>query len=289
MDGSVPQYEVVPDLVFESRGPAWWFQVATNGAVSCLSPDRRTGWRGLAPAAAIEFNLQRGQLAECKASQDRAEVTLTFRYGRLPVAETMTVRLTDRGQGTGDRGQQATTGPKPDAEPERDSAPAGMTIERVLHNRGQTPLRLHEVRMLAVDGGGVVFGRHGPADLRCGHVPDVREALQPKDVLPLPQTMRILGEPGGLQPALVLCDTAMDTVLVETSLRQEVFGLVWQLRARDDWRPGRPVLADYAAVARPRRRQPLMLLPDQRQEVSNVFYQVKAAGGLPRSDANGSS
>jgi hypothetical protein len=254
MSDTDPQMEIVSDVLFEKRGDGWLFQVATSGAVSYLSTDGRLGWRGLAPAAAIEANLHRGQLAECKTGAAPAELTLTFHYPRLPVTETMTVRLLE--------------------------SPAAMTIDRVLHNAGQTPLKVHEVRMLAVDAGGLLFGDVSPTDLRCVYVGDIRKSTGAAPA-PLPQPARTFGDLGeDSSPALAICNADLTTYLLEIALQQDPFAQMWQIKASKDWQPGRPVSSDYAAISRDPRRQPLLLSPGQRQAVSSLFYQVKAGYDL---------
>ena len=154
-DANPPQIEFVPDVLFEEHGQDWLFQVATNGAISYLSADGKLGWRSLAPAAAIEGTLHRGQMAEWRTDPGAMELTLTWRYPRLTATETMTIHLREN--------------------------PAAMTVERVLQNAGPMGLRVHEVRMLAVDGGGVLFADHPPADLRCVYLNDLRQVPRRND------------------------------------------------------------------------------------------------------------
>jgi hypothetical protein len=258
MSENDPQFDIVSDVLFERRSDSCLFQVASNGAVSYYSADGQLGWRSLAPAAAIETNLLRGQLAECKADGQLPEVTLTFRYPRLPVRETMTIRLLED--------------------------PAATTIERVLHNAGTVPLPVQEVRMLAVDGGGLLFGDTSPADLRCVHTGNIRQPVASPagpQITPLPQTTRVFADPGGNGPAALAVGNAdMTAFLLEASLTQAIFSQAWQIQARKDWRPGWPIVADYAAIARDVRRQPLVLAPGQKQGVWSLFYQVRTQSSL---------
>lgn len=254
-----PGFEIVSDVLFERRGGRWLFQVATSGAVSYCSADGRLGWRSLAPAAAIETNLHRGQLAECKSDSQPPEVTLSFRYPRLPVTETMTIRLLD--------------------------GPAAMTIDRVLHNAGTAPLPVHEARMLAVDGGGVFFDDISPTDLHCVYAGDMRQAARPtgcgsgETAESLPGQTRLFGNPDNSRlPVLAICNAGLTTFLLEASLRQGPFVQMWQIRAHEGWQRGRPVLADYASIARA--RPPIQLLPGQEQAVSSLFYQVRTGCDL---------
>jgi hypothetical protein len=260
-DANSPEIEIVPDVLFEKRGQGWLFEVATNGALSYLSADGRLGWRSLAPAAAIAGSLHRGQLTEWRADAGATELTLSWRYPRQPVTETMTIRLRE--------------------------GPAAMTAERVLHNAGPIRLRVHEVRMLAVDGGGVLFADHPPADLRCVYLSDIRKATQ-RDaqanelpVMPLPQLARIFGDSQECPlPALTVCDAAMQTFLLEASLQQDVFMQMWQMKARQEGHGQASVLAEYAAIARDSRMQPLLLAGGEQRRLSSLFYQVKTGCDL---------
>jgi hypothetical protein len=162
-----------------------------------------------------------------------------------------------------------------------------MTIDRVLHNAGTVPLPVHEVRMLAVDAGGVFFGKAPPSNLRCVHAGGFRQTAQSAGpgsgptVESLPVQDRILGgSAADSLPALAICDAGLTTFLLEAAMRQDPFSQTWQIKAREDWQPGRSVLSDYAAISRDPRREPLQLSPDQRQAVSSLYYQVKANGGL---------
>jgi hypothetical protein len=256
-DAHGPEIEIVPDTLFERRRQDWLFQVATNGALSYLSADGKLGWQGLAPAAAIEYSLSRGQLAEWRTNADATEVMLTWRYPRLPMTEAMTVRLRE--------------------------SPAAMIVDRVLRNDGPTPLKVHEVRMLTVDGGGVQFAGHSPADLRCVYLGDLHQAGQVDSpaIVPLPVSGRILGEPQDHSlPAMAICDVVLRTFLLEASLGQEVFGRMWQMVAHANWRQGRSVLADYAAISRNARMQPLLLPGGEQRTVSRLFYQIKHDSAL---------
>lgn len=255
MSDTNPQIEIVSDCLFEKRGPGWLFQLAPNGAISYLSADGRIGWRSLAPAAAIEGSLPRGQLAEWKINGEQTELTLTFRYPRQPLIETMTIHLL--------------------------TGPIAMTVERVLHNVGPVPLKLHELRMLAVDAGGILFADESPANLRCVYVGNPQTAQQlagPHDpsAVALPQPARLFGgSEANDSPSIAFCDAQMTRFLLEATLRRDIFTHLWQIRTRDPQRAQPSVLAEYAAIARPNPRQPLLLAADERQRLSSLFYQVK--------------
>ena len=245
-------------------------RVGDDGRFSYLDSAGTSGWVNLGFRATI-----RGTV--CAATPRKVErvgedgFDLLLDYGPSPVEERVRIR--------------------------RLRDPEALTVERVFRNTGRQPLAIDEVRTVSdgTDSAVLLRGLSGNG-LRCVHVSNLREgryrtgwSIGPY-VCPLPRYARVIGDAEGHPfPALAVCDGGARHFLLEASLQYERFTPMWLLNAeRDvvgDSSPdatglsvgaagGESIFAEYAAIARDPRKQPLLLEPGNEIVLSHLFYQI---------------
>jgi len=162
--------------------------------------------------------------------------------------------------------------------------PAALAVERVLTNAGHSDVEIGEVRTtFARDRSGVLLDGHGPPGVRLVHVSNLRESARRAGhrvgplLCPLPEQARLIGDSEG-HPfcAIAFCDAGRSNFLLEAATQQDVFTQMWLLRAQYDPRWTHSVFAEYAAIARDGRCQPVRLAPGESRRLSGLFYQIKA-------------
>jgi len=254
---------------FEQKTNACTLRIEADGSFSYVSADDATGWKGLALAATIDGRDIRPAVAGIAAGDGRCEVTLTYPGG---VSEQVTFRLS--------------------------SAPATLTIDRVFRHGGGAPVAVGEVRTEpAGDRSGVVIDGAAPGALRVVHVSNLRESAYRSGyrvgplLCPLPGQVRLIGDSEGHPfPALAIGPAARPdpdlpeakrpAVLLEAATQQDVFTQMWRLRAQYDPRWTHSIFADYAAIARDGRCQPVTLAAGDERRLGGLFYQIRPAGDL---------
>jgi len=242
------------ELPWRAESGGCVLEIAADGTFCYLDEAGLTGWRGLGFDADVGGQRCRPTVKAAEAGEGECELRLE--YPATSLTEAVRFRVL--------------------------SDPAALTVERVFANAGPEAVEVSEVRTsLAADAAAVALAGASAGALECIHVSNLRESSRRVGwrtgplVSPLPHGPRTLGDSEG-HPFPALAVGRGGDYLLEAALQQDLFTQMWAIRGRyDSPHPAGSIYADYAAIARDGRRQPLTIPPAGRQRLSWLFYQIK--------------
>ena len=252
-ENDVSDGELTLPLRTEAAGGV--LDIQPDGTWSFTDADGASGWKGLGFEAHVGGERHRGRPGGIAGGD--GELVLRPEYPPSGLAERVTFR--------------------------RPAGAAALTVDRVFTNEGELPVAVAEIRtVLAHDRSGVLLAGRSPSGLRVVHVSNLRETARRSShavgplLCPLPEQARLVGDSEGHPfPALALCDAGSTTFLLAAATQQDVFTQMWLLRAQYDPQWTHSVFADYAAIARDGRCQPVTIAPGASRRLGGLFYQIR--------------